>query len=217
MSTDIDTLRREAETPVFATAADADAVAGDLCDAFADDVMFDWFLRDDARRDAVRARFFRFLIGKMAFGSGALVERPASGGAAAVWLPFEAAGPNGLGTLIRAAPTMLAATGLSRILRLMAVMEDMDRHHPMERRHAYLWFLGVARRAQGRGIGSRLLAVGTARLDAEDLPAYLETQTERNLALYQRFGFEIISKHHPRKDSPPLWSMWREPGAGRHA
>jgi ribosomal protein S18 acetylase RimI-like enzyme len=185
-------------------------VAADLSDAFADDVMFDWFLRDDARRDAARGRFFRFLVRNMAVGVGR-IERPASGGAAAVWLPFEAVGPTPLPMLIRSAPTMLYATGLGRALRLLALMEDMDKHHPMDRPHAYLWFLGVARAAQGRGIGSRLLKAATERLDAQSLPAYLETQTERNIALYSRHGFAVVSEHRPRPDAPRLWSMWREP------
>jgi ribosomal protein S18 acetylase RimI-like enzyme len=209
---DVETLRREAETPVVAGAGDADAVAADLSDAFTDDVMFDWFLRGDAQRDAARSRFFRFLVRNMAVGVGR-IERPASGGAAAIWLPFEAVGPTPLPMLIRAAPTMLAATGFGRALRLLALLEDMDKHHPMDRPHAYLWFLGVARAAQGRGIGSRLLRVATERLDRERLPAYLETQTERNIALYSRHGFEVISEHRPRPDAPRLWSMWREPQA----
>jgi ribosomal protein S18 acetylase RimI-like enzyme len=87
----------------------------------------------------------------------------------------------------------------------------MDRHHPLDRPHAYLWFLGVSRPLQGYGIGSRLLKLATDRLDAQRLPAYLETQTERNLALYRRHGFEVTSEHKPRPDAPPLWSMWREP------
>jgi ribosomal protein S18 acetylase RimI-like enzyme len=209
---DVETLRREAETPVLAAAGDVDAVAADLSDAFADDVMFDWFLRQDARKDAARGNFFRFVIAKMAIGVGR-IERPASGGAAAVWLPFEAVGPTPLPMLVRAAPTILAATGLGRVLRLLALMEDMDKHHPMDRPHAYLWFLGVARAAQGRGIGSRLLKVASDRLDAQRMPAYLETQTERNVALYNRHGFEVISEHRPRPDAPRLWSMWREPQA----
>ena len=89
----------------------------------------------------------------------------------------------------------------------------MDKHHPMGRPHAYLWFLGVTHAAQGHGVGSRLLKVATDRLDANGRPAYLETQTERNLALYRRHGFEVISEHRPRPDGPMLWSMWREPGA----
>jgi ribosomal protein S18 acetylase RimI-like enzyme len=209
---DMGNLRREAETPSRAGAQDADGVAADLADAFTDDVMFDWFLREDSRRDAARLNFFRFLIRNMAVGVGT-IERPASGGAAAVWLPFEAVGPTPLPMLVRALPVILGATGLGRVGRLLALMDDMDKHHPMKPPHAYLWFLGVARVAQGHGVGSRLLAAGLDRLDAQGLPAYLETQTERNLGLYRRHGFEVISEHRPTRDAPMLWSMWREPGA----
>jgi ribosomal protein S18 acetylase RimI-like enzyme len=87
----------------------------------------------------------------------------------------------------------------------------MDKHHPMKRRHAYLWFLGVRPEAQGRGVGSRLLKVATDRLDAAAEPAYLETQTERNVGLYRRHGFEVISEHRARPDAPMMWSMWRDP------
>jgi ribosomal protein S18 acetylase RimI-like enzyme len=209
---DIDSLRRGAETPVLATAADLPTVAADLADAFADDVMFDWFMRTDDRRDAARLRFFSFILRHMVFGPGR-IERPAVGGAAAVWLPFEALGPTPLTTELRALPTLLFATGLARMPRLAAVRETMDKHHPMDRPHAYLMFLGVARAAQGHGVGSRLLKVGTDRLDAAGLPGYLETQTERNIALYRRHGFEVISENRPRPDAPPLWSMWREPAS----
>jgi ribosomal protein S18 acetylase RimI-like enzyme len=207
---DIEALRRAAEHPLEATAADLPGVAEDLAAAFAGDVMFDWFLRDDGRRDEARRRFFRLLIGKMAFGAGR-IERPATGGAAAVWMPFEFVGPTTLASELRALPTMLFATGLARFSRLMAVRADMDRHHPTDRPHAYLWFLGVTPRAQGHGVGSRLLKVGCERLDAAGQAAYLETQTERNIALYRRHGFNVVSEHRPRPDAPPLWSMWRDP------
>ncbi len=209
---DIDALRRSAENPVQATRADIAGVAADLDAAFSDDVMFDWFLRDDWRRDKARLAFFQLIVGKMAFGT-ARIDRPVTGGAAAVWMPFEAVGPTPLITELRILPTLLAATGLGRFGRLMAVREDMDKHHPMERPHAYLWFLGVTPQAQGHGVGSRLLKSGTDRLDAAGQPAYLETQTERNIALYVRHGFTVISEHKPRADAPRLWSMWREPQA----
>jgi ribosomal protein S18 acetylase RimI-like enzyme len=206
---DIEAMRRDAETPVQAAPKDAQAVAADLSDAFDDDVMFDWFLRDDARRDLGRLNFFRFLM-RMAVDV-ARIDRPACGGAAAVWMPFEAVGPTPLPTLIRAFPTLIGATGLGRFGRLVALMEDMDKHHPMDRPHAYLWFLGVTKAAQGHGVGSRLLKSATDRLDAAGSPAYLETQTERNIGLYRRHGFEVISEHRPKPDAPRLWSLWREP------
>lgn len=207
---DIDAVRRGAESPVLAGPADSEAVAADLADAFSDDVMFDWFLRADRHRAAARLKFFRLLVGSMAMGV-ARIERPAAGGAAAVWMPFEAVGPTPLSTLIRALPTLLSATGIGRFGRLLAVMQDMDKHHPVDRPHAYLWFLGVVKEAQGRGVGSRLLKVATDRLDGAGAAAYLETQTERNIALYRRHGFQVVSEHRPRSDAPRLWSMWREP------
>jgi GNAT superfamily N-acetyltransferase len=209
---DVDALRRGAETPVQATSADLAEVAADLSDAFAEDVMFDWFLRADARRDEARLRFFRFIVARIAFGAGR-IERPPMGGAAAIWMPFESLAPTPLMTELRALPTLLFATGLARFPRLTAVREAMDKHHPMTRRHAYLMFIGVRRTAQGRGVGARLLKVGTDRCDAAGLPAYLETQTERNIAFYATHGFEVMSEQRPRPDAPPLWSLWREPKA----
>ena len=161
------------------------------------------------KRVAARLKFFQFIVRNMAFGAGR-IERPATGGAAAIWMPYEWLGPQPLSAELRALPTLLRATGFSRFGRLAAMREDMDKHHPMERKHAYLWFLGVAPEAQGHGVGSRLLKVGTDRCDAAALPAYLETQTERNVALYRRHGFEVISEHRCRADAPLMWSMWRE-------
>ena len=185
-------------------------MAATLSDAFAVDPMMDWMLRDDERREAVRHGLFRMLVREEGFPLGR-IDRPAGGGAAAIWMPFEWLGPTPFLTELRGLPAMLAATGLARFPRLGAIRRDMAAHHPKEPRHAYLWFLGVAPAAQGRGVGSALLRAAGARLDAEHLPAYLETATARNVALYQRHGFKVISEHRARADAPTMWSMWREP------
>ena len=207
---DIDAIRRDAEHPVVATRSDLAGVAADLAAAFTDDVMFDWFMRDDHRRAAALSRFFRTVVETMAFGA-ARIDRPAGGGAAAIWMPYAAViEPTSWRAELAILPALLHATGLRRFGRLLAVREDMDKHHPMDRPHAYLWFLGVNPAAQGRGIGSRLLKSATDRLDAAGEAAYLETQTERNIALYVRHGFTVISEHRPRPDAPMLWSLWRD-------
>jgi ribosomal protein S18 acetylase RimI-like enzyme len=207
---DVEAARRGAETPEPASAADAEALSRTLSDAFAVDPHMDWFMRDDARRDAARLAFFRLLVPEgLAHGR---VDQPAGGGAAAIWMPFEWLAPQPLSAELQLLPTMLRATGWSRFGRLMAIRADMDAHHPKDRRHAYLWFLGVAPAAQGRGVGSALLRAANARLDAEGLPAYLETGTTRNVALYERHGFKVISQHKARPDAPPMWSMWRDVG-----
>ena len=206
---DAQRLRMEAETPVAATTRDLAEVAGMLSDAFADDPQMNWFLRPDWRRDAARRVLFSQLVPD-GFRHGR-IDRPASGGAAAIWMPFEWVRPDPLVVVLAGAIAMAPITGLARASRLVSIRRDMDRHHPRDRRHAYLWFLGVAPAAQGHGIGSALLRAGHARLDAERLPAYLETATARNVALYARHGYRVISEHRARPDAPPMWSMWREP------
>jgi ribosomal protein S18 acetylase RimI-like enzyme len=90
----------------------------------------------------------------------------------------------------------------------------MDKHHPSQTSHLYLWLLGVRPQAQGAGVGSRLLRAGLERADALTLPVFLETATTRNVALYRRHGFEVLAEYRAREDAPLSWAMWREPNAG---
>ena len=208
----IEALRRGAEAPVNAGPADLDAVADDLNEAFRTDPQFCWFLRDDNRREAARLRFMKMLLKEIALPTGE-VTRPAGGGAVSIWIPSQALGPNSLLQELRVFPTILGATGLGRIGRLAAMRKVMDDLHPMERPHAYLWFLGVRPEAQGLGVGSRMLKAGLAKVDAQGLPAYLESSNAANVPLYRRYGFEVMREFRARPDAPPAWAMWREPQA----
>jgi ribosomal protein S18 acetylase RimI-like enzyme len=210
---DIDQMRRDAEAPVKADASSAEAVARDLAAAFADDPLFDWFSRTDARRDPARLNFFRFFMRELVLPSGETL-RPASGGGAAIWMGSETQGPNSLVDELRALPTLLGLTGWSRFSRMTRLRGVMDKAHPMDRPHAYLWFLGVTPEAQGHGIGSRLLKAKLDELDDTGTPAFLETATERNVALYRRHGFDVISQYRPAPDGPQIWAMWREAAGG---
>ncbi|MCI3131249.1 GNAT family N-acetyltransferase [Phenylobacterium aquaticum] len=209
----IEALRRGAETPARATLADLDALAEDLSASFAKDPQFDWFMRDDARRPAARLAFFRMILKNIALKDGE-VTRPAAGGAAAIWLPSESLGPNPILTELMVLPTILGATGFGRFSRLLAMRKAMDEFHPMDRPHAYLWFLGVRPEAQGMGVGSRMLAAGLAKVDALGLPAFLESSNIANVPLYQRYGFEVVREYRPGEGAPPIWAMWRDARPG---
>jgi ribosomal protein S18 acetylase RimI-like enzyme len=192
---------------------DITAAADDLCAAFVHDPIFNWFMREGSGREAARLRFFRVILREAAFPDGQ-IERPAGGGGAAVWIPSEALGGQPLHRELRALPMLLNCTGLGRFNRLLKLREVMDAKHPMDRPHDYLWFLGVHPSRQGSGLGSKLLKARTERLDAAGRPGFLETATPRNLALYQRHGFEIVADYKPAPDGPLIWAMWREPRFG---
>jgi ribosomal protein S18 acetylase RimI-like enzyme len=210
MALDLATIRREAETPVAATPATVDQAADDFAAAFHDDPILDWFMRDDARREAARRRFFRVLMRESIMLDG-VIERPRSGGAAAAWIPSEKLGPLPLMRELRALPMLLGATGLSRFSRLLALREAMDKHHPTDEPHDYLYFLGVTPAAQGAGVGTRLLQAHTRHLDHEGRAAWLETATPRNVPLYQRHGFEIEVEFRPGGNGPLIFGMRRRP------
>jgi GNAT superfamily N-acetyltransferase len=70
-----------------------------------------------------------------------------------------------------------------------------------------VWYLAqIGAATQGRGVGSALLE---HRLSSIAGPAYLESSNERNLPLYERFGFEVIGEISLPRGGPTLWSMLR--------
>jgi len=208
----IEAMRRAAEDPQIADAAGADLAAEDLTAAFVADPLIDWFSRADARKTDMRRGFFRHVLANLALPNGQIM-RPATGGAAAVWMPSEKLGPNPLIEELKALPVLIGLTGWSRFMRIVGLRDVMDKHHPMEVPHDYLFFLGVTPQAQGHGVGSRLIKSHLNRLDAIGRPAFLETATEPNVRLYSRHGFKVLSQWRPAPDGPVNWSMWREPQA----
>jgi ribosomal protein S18 acetylase RimI-like enzyme len=96
------------------------------------------------------------------------------------------------------------------------VTVGMEFQEAMRRRHAPMphWFLGpigVNPESQGQGFASKLMRPMLARADAQDVPVFLDTNSEFNISLYEHFGFRVME----RADMPeaPIWNvgMLREP------
>ena len=206
---EIQALRTAAATPVRANHADIASVADDLAAAFSADPVFQWFLRDDDRRSTARQTLFQMLLTATALPDG-VVTRPVTGGAAQIWLPSEALGDGPFWQELRSLPALLGITGFSRFPRMLAMRKAMDAHHPMDRPHDYLWFIGARPEAQGYGVGSRLLASGLEQVDARRRHAFLESSNIANVPLYRRFGFEVMEAYNFGPGSPSIWPMWRE-------
>ena len=96
-----------------------------------------------------------------------------------------------------------------------AVAEQMDAAHPRFA-HWYLPWLAVRPERQGAGLGAALLREGLARVDADGLPAYLETPNPRAIPLYERHGFAVTAVAQAG-ECPPVTCMLRTartPAAG---
>lgn len=195
MTTDAPSIRPLAPT-------DAARVARTLARAFYDDPINRWMMPRDER--LVPA--FDFYVRRIWLPHGEIYET-ADGAAVACWLPPGKAHMAAFDQL-RLLPAMVRALGrdLPRVIRAMSAMEKDHPHEP----HWYLNLIGTDPSAQGRGLGSALIAHTLERCDADGLPAYLESNTERSIPLYERHGFEVTEEVRLPKGGPPFWRMWRE-------
>ena len=84
------------------------------------------------------------------------------------------------------------------------------RNRAMPERCWYLPVLGVAPVYQGQGYSSRLLKPMLARADREGLPVYLETQLEKNVTLYEHFGFRVVEQGLIPGSTVYCWAMIKD-------
>ncbi len=102
----------------------------------------------------------------------------------------------------------VAGQGWRVARRWTRVFEALRERHPSGP-HWTLGTLGVAPGLQGAGIGSALLAHWLAEVDRDGCPAYLETDLERNLPLYERAGFAVCGELELL--GVRIWRMARPP------
>jgi ribosomal protein S18 acetylase RimI-like enzyme len=103
--------------------------------------------------------------------------------------------------------------GRKAIKRMDAINRHMEKKHselaPFE--HWYLSLLAVDPQYQGKGYGSKLLNGMLARIDEEGLPCYVEAEGEKNVSLYQHFGFEVVDEFILPNTTDTLTAMIRKP------
>ncbi len=110
---------------------------------------------------------------------------------------------------LKIAPSMIRVTGLG-LPRAFTMMSVWAKHDPRVQ-HWHVGPIGVHPGRQGRGIGKALLAAFLDMADAQGSPAYLETDVDRNVALYEKFGFKVIEQEDISGVNNRF--MWREAGA----
>lgn len=98
----------------------------------------------------------------------------------------------GIAQKMQTAPSMIRIwqTALPRAFTMMSKREA---HDPAQA-HWHIGPIGVRPDRQGYGIGTALLAEFLSTVDQQNLPAFLETDVDRNVILYQKFGFNVTRR-----------------------
>ena len=143
-----------------------------------------------------RQRFRRFMGGAaraLGWGPNMLVARGADGEIAGVcnMMPPGECLPSPSQQL-RMLPSLLS-NGPHTAGRTMRWLAAWTKRDPAKR-HWHLGPLAVDAHLQGMGVGSRMMQVFCAQMDAACEDAYLETDKPENVRFYERFGFEVVGE-----------------------
>lgn len=176
------------------------AVARMLATALADDPFIRWI----AGSDHARATAWMLAGLRMAERRGLVLVDDTLAGAALLMPPRSLPLParENLALL----PALVRAVGARRVAGVLRALTALERAHPAEPHWTGL-VLGVHPRAQGTGIGRRVIAAALAAVG--DDAAYLEVCEGGPAALYRRFGFTARTRVTPGHGAPVMATMWR--------
>jgi ribosomal protein S18 acetylase RimI-like enzyme len=108
--------------------------------------------------------------------------------------------------------SILFRLGRKNVSRIMSYGDYASlmhkRHAPF--RHWYLMVIGVDPLYQGRGYASALIRPMLARIDNEQMPCYVETNNERNVPIFQHYGFKVVEEGIIPGTDVSHWAMSRE-------
>lgn len=191
-----------------ATKTDIPIIVQTLKDAFKTDPIFDWFARDDEKRDVGLSNMFRAIIELLGFEECEILVI-GDGAGVAVTIPYPGELNPPLSKELKALPALIGASGLKRLSRMIKMRATIKRYKE-QMPHEYLWFLAVAPAHQGKGLGGKLLNAWLEKIDERNLIAALETATKSNVSFYKSRGFEINHEFQIDQTAPLVWTMRRE-------
>lgn len=86
---------------------------------------------------------------------------------------------------------VLKVTGIEGIGKALRREQYIKQFRPKDEEFIYIWFIGLKKEEQNKGVGSAMLQEIIDRSNQEQIPIYLETSSEKNLNFYKKHGFEV--------------------------
>jgi len=196
------------------TVKERDAGSAVLGRAFAGYDVFRYYFPDEKERLAA-ATTISFISVSVCLKYGEVYATSEKFEGVATWLP-PGQSPFGAQQVMRSVPPSVLNRFRTEAAGFRAYASHIDSLHRklVPYPHWYLDMIGVDPPYQGQRFCSRLLRPVLERLDRERMPCYLETNVEKNVAIYRRFGFEVIVEDKMPVTGLLTWAMVRKAGTG---
>ena len=191
---------------------DRDAGAEVLGRAFTEYELLQYYFHDETKRHAVTVTFGLVAL-SVCLKYGEVYASSVKMEGVSAWLPPGKA-PFGSWQIIRSVPlSVLFRFGRQGASRIQAYGRYINNLHRklVPYSHWYLQIIGVDPKYQGQGFASQLIKPMLERIDREHLPCFLETNIEKNVAIYQRFGFGVVSEDEIPGTELRSFAMLRKP------
>ena len=190
---------------------DLDRLAEVAADAYQDYPLHNWFMGD--KYDEVASKLLMQISLKTMTKDAVIYADSEEINGFAAWLPFGFTGNKAIPFLLSGGLKLIFHSGLGIINRLSAY-EDYAMGLKKEYTDNYDWYLfnlSIKKDAQGKGIASKLMRPMLQFCDDERMVAYLETNKEGNVGLYQHYGFDLVKKEQILKSNVMHYAMVRKP------
>lgn len=190
---------------------DLDRLAEVAADAYQDYPLHNWFTKGKYDKKASKI-LMQITLKTMTKDAIIYADSEELNGFAA-WIPFGFTGNKAIPFLKSGGLKLILHSGLGIINRLSAyekyamnLKKEFTDHYDW-----YLFNLSVKKDAQGKGIASKLMRPMLTFCDDEKMVAYLETNKEKNVSLYNHYGFELKKEELIPKTTVMHYAMVRNP------
>ena len=190
---------------------DLDRLAEVAADAYQDYPLHNWFTKGKYDKKASKL-LMQISLKTMTKDAIIYADSEELNGFAA-WLPFGFTGNKALPFLLKGGLKLFFHSGFGLIGRLQTY-EKYAMNLKKEFTDNYDWYLfnlSVKKDAQGKGIASKLMRPMLKFCDDEKMVAYLETNKEQNVGLYNYYGFELKKEELIPKTNVMHYAMVRQP------
>ena len=183
-----------------------------LARTFKDDPINAYAFPDPAERIKKMPYAYQYLLYYYILYGRIFVTSPKLEGVAA-WIYSDNLGTSFWRMIISGAIWPAMKMGMEAGRKMQEFDKYIERKHRelVPDKHWYLLLLGVNPEHQGKGYASQLLNGMLSEIDKEGLPCYLETEGERNISIYQHFGFKVIDEFTVPNTKVIFIAMLREP------